>query len=147
MSVTVPNVEDHKFATAVTLTVIQCGECGGSYAICENYRNQKHTHGGYWTCPYCKASWGYGKSALSRMEAKLASEQRTSEHLRDLKRSEEREKERQARRARAFKGHLKRTKARIAAGVCPCCNRHFQNLHKHMKGQHPGYGGVRKGGD
>lgn len=30
-------------------------------------------------------------------------------------------------------------KNRVANGVCPCCNRHFENLERHMKGQHPDF--------
>jgi hypothetical protein len=41
---------------------------------------------------------------------------------------------------RATRGHLTRVKKRIASGVCPCCNRTFQNVARHMKTQHPGYG-------
>jgi hypothetical protein len=29
---------------------------------------------------------------------------------------------------------------RVAAGVCPCCNRTFKQLARHMKSQHPEYG-------
>jgi len=43
------------------------------------------------------------------------------------------------RRLSAAKGVLTKTKKRIANGVCPCCNRTFQNLANHMKGQHPDY--------
>lgn len=28
---------------------------------------------------------------------------------------------------------------RVTKGVCPCCNRSFQNLHNHIKNQHPEY--------
>lgn len=42
----------------------------------------------------------------------------------------------------AHKGHTTRLKNRIAAGVCPCCQRTFVNLARHMKGQHPNYKGV-----
>jgi len=41
----------------------------------------------------------------------------------------------------ATKGHVTRQKKRAAAGVCPCCNRTFQQLAKHMASKHPGYGG------
>jgi len=38
---------------------------------------------------------------------------------------------------------------RIFAGVCPCCNRTFSNLHRHMEAKHPdravGAGKNRKG--
>jgi hypothetical protein len=37
----------------------------------------------------------------------------------------------------AQKGVATRLKKRIANGVCPCCNRQFQNVARHMAGQHP----------
>ena len=40
---------------------------------------------------------------------------------------------------RGEKAAKTRIKNRIAAGVCPCCNRTFQNLAKHMAGQHPDF--------
>ena len=43
------------------------------------------------------------------------------------------------RQARAFKGVATRIKNRVSAGVCPCCNRTFQQLAAHMAKKHPGY--------
>jgi hypothetical protein len=34
---------------------------------------------------------------------------------------------------------MTRIKKRVAAGVCPCCNRSFKDLARHMAGQHPDY--------
>ncbi len=42
-------------------------------------------------------------------------------------------------RRRAAVGQLTKTRRRIANGVCPCCNRTFQNLAGHMASKHPGY--------
>jgi hypothetical protein len=28
---------------------------------------------------------------------------------------------------------------RIQSGVCPCCNRTFENLGRHMKSKHPAF--------
>jgi len=42
----------------------------------------------------------------------------------------------------ATRGHVTRKKkqlARVSAGVCPCCNRNFANLARHMAGQHPDF--------
>lgn len=39
----------------------------------------------------------------------------------------------------ATRGHLTRTKKRVGNGVCPCCNRHFTNLERHMHTKHPDY--------
>lgn len=35
------------------------------------------------------------------------------------------------------KGKLKATNERVKNGVCPCCNRTFQNLMRHMATKHP----------
>lgn len=43
------------------------------------------------------------------------------------------------RRVSAARGQITRLKNRAAAGVCPCCNRSFTNLLRHMHSQHPGF--------
>lgn len=40
-------------------------------------------------------------------------------------------------RASVQKGKVTRLKNRTAAGVCPCCNRHFTALERHMHTKHP----------
>lgn len=37
---------------------------------------------------------------------------------------------------------LKRHKKRAAAGTCPCCNRTFSNMARHMKSEHPNFNVV-----
>jgi hypothetical protein len=39
----------------------------------------------------------------------------------------------------ATKGVVTRIKNRVGRGVCPCCNRTFENLQRHMRGKHPTY--------
>lgn len=41
------------------------------------------------------------------------------------------------RRAAAARGQVTKIKNRVGKGVCPCCNRTFENLHRHMSTQHP----------
>jgi hypothetical protein len=43
------------------------------------------------------------------------------------------------RRAAAARGQVTRLKNRAAAGVCPCCNRSFENLRRHMQARHKGF--------
>jgi hypothetical protein len=43
------------------------------------------------------------------------------------------------RRLSAQKGATTRAKKRHAAAVCPCCNRSFVQLRRHMENKHPGY--------
>lgn len=129
----------------VELTAINCGECGGTYAINERYRKQKEQKGGGWNCPYCDCSWGYfGKTEAQRLKEQLEAERRGKELA---QKQAERERERTAaanRRARAQKAAKTRVINRVKNGVCPCCNRHFANLHRHMQSQHPDF--EKKGG-
>lgn len=39
----------------------------------------------------------------------------------------------------AQRGQTTKLKNRIAKGVCPCCQRSFQNLKRHMESQHPDF--------
>lgn len=39
----------------------------------------------------------------------------------------------------ATRGVVTRIKNRVGRGVCPCCNRTFENLHRHMNSKHPTY--------
>lgn len=111
---------------AVTLTTVDCGECGGSYAINERYRRQCQDYGKSWTCPYCKTGWGFsGNGELEKTRAALAAEQERT------KRALARENE-----ERAAKDKLARKLKRVGKGVCPDCNRSFQNLARHMACKH-----------
>lgn len=123
------------------LTEIECGGCAGVYAISEKYRTEKYRQGGYWKCPYCGISWGYGEGENERLKKQLAQEKHYAEQkqaaLRDQLQRAEGKAERMDRRRAAMKGQVTRIKNRIGKGVCPCCNRTFANLQRHMSGQHP----------
>lgn len=118
---------------AVTLTSIDCGGCGGTYAINERFRKQCADYGRSWVCPYCKIGWGYsGNGALERAQKELEAER--SRKAAALERANAAEAERM----RVEKA-MKRMETRAAAGVCPCCNRTFQQLARHMTIKHPDY--------
>jgi hypothetical protein len=109
----------------VELTQFNCGICGGTYAINERYRRHKQEHSGFWHCPYCQGSWGYGKGEIDQVKEALEAERRR------LQAALSRENE-----ERAAKEKLARKLKRVHAGVCPECNRSFQNLAQHMKERH-----------
>ena len=48
-------------------------------------------------------------------------------------------RERAERSASAMKGQVTKLKKRASAGVCPCCNRSFENLARHMASKHPDF--------
>lgn len=124
----------------VELTEINCGQCGGTYAINERKRAKCNEDGTGWHCPYCQTDWGYFKNGenarlkreLEEERAKVAQERKRKEW------AEQEAKNADARRAAAV-GQVTKLKKRIAGGACPCCKRSFQNLHRHMTTKHPDF--------
>jgi hypothetical protein len=116
------------------LTSVHCGMCGGTYAIDSRYHTQKTVHGGYWNCPYCQVRWGFDLDGteLARLKRKLEYAEARTERERETR-------ERTERQLTATRGVVTRIKNRVGHGVCPCCNRTFQDLARHMKGKHPDY--------
>jgi rubrerythrin len=126
--------------TTVTLTQINCGKCGGTYALNERYRAEQEKVGGTWTCPYCATSWGYShNNENARLRRQLdAARNNESWHRDRAERANERA-DQQARRAAAARGQVTKIKRRISKGVCPCCNRTFADVARHMASRHPEY--------
>lgn len=108
-----------------TLVVTSCW-CGISLAIPSNlhrYARDRKNHSVY--CPL-----GHTFVYSDSNEEKLAREQQRHTATKSLLKQEERSHAQ-------TRGQLKRTKTRVAAGVCPHCNRTFQQLARHMKCRHP----------
>jgi len=121
-----------------TLTVVTC-TCGINYAIPQTLETQLLDHRASDPGPtksvYCPLghSWHYtGKSEATVQRERAEAAERRAKASRDLLAHEERSHA-------ATRGHLTRTKKRVAHGVCPCCNRTFQQLSRHMANKHPEY--------
>jgi hypothetical protein len=120
--------------THITTLVQTSCWCGIALAVPQELYNeaQRAGHGIY--CPIGH-SFVFGNTTekkLRETQERLAEERRRLTATRDLLHQEERSHS-------ATRGHLTRTKKRVAHGVCPCCNRTFQNLGRHMQTKHPDY--------
>lgn len=125
-------------AGVVTMTILDCSTCGVIYGITADFEKRRRNDGAKFHCPNGHGQW-YSKTEADREREKAAALQRRLDraearevHLRDQLQATEYQR-------RAAKGQLTKAKKRIAAGVCPCCKRTFQNLANHMAGQHPDY--------
>lgn len=128
-------------AVVVTLADINCGCRGGTYAINERFRQQCWQEGKSWTCPYCKTGWGYSNNnENARLKRELEAEKRRKDAALARANEESQRRLKTEHRLRAQKGLATKLRHRAAAGVCPCCNRTFANLARHMGTKHPDYG-------
>lgn len=122
------------------LIIETCFECAMPFAMSATFRDKRLRDGKTFHCPA-----GHLQHYTRRKER----EQELEDQLRRAKDSESfyrnqamrnRQEANHERRSKAaYKGHLTRIKKRIANGVCPCCRRSFQNVQRHMEGQHPDF--------
>lgn len=119
----------HALTVTVQMTDMGCGECGIQFSVPETWRAEKQRTGRGWCCP--NGHWSvYCESDADRARRALAEErQRHANTLARLNEAEAAERNAQS--------EIKRMKKRASAGVCPCCNRTFQQLARHMKMKHP----------
>jgi hypothetical protein len=118
-------VPDIKMRTAI------CRTCGVVHAYPEVLWEEKEESGGYIFCPNGH-QWGFREGRKERdavhRERDLLKQQtaRLEDELREA-----------AARAAKAEAESKRIMTRTGAGVCPCCNRSFAQLARHMKAKHP----------
>lgn len=108
-----------------------CVSCGISFAMPEWFIDARRKDKRSFYCPNGH-SLSYTEGEADKLRKQLDAEKQRAEMFR----RENQEKEKSI---RALKGQITKTRNRIAKGVCPCCNRSFINLHRHMATKHPDY--------
>lgn len=128
-------------ATVTAFVLLQetsCCVCGTPFAIpSEMLRGLRQTKKQF----YCPSGHvlSFTESEADGLRRQLEARQG------ELQRAEEREaslrKQRQhlEHQLHGTKGALTKAKKRVGNGVCPCCNRSFGNLRRHMTTKHPKY--------
>lgn len=116
----------------VELRTTECYLCGvifGMPAELYGYRlNDRKTF-------YCPN--GHGQIFGGKTEAEKLQEQLDEERRRRSQTEMELVVAQQ--RARSVEKEKKRVEKRVKNGACPCCNRQFVQLARHMKSKHPDY--------
>jgi hypothetical protein len=131
--------EGEKFNADTTLVVVECPTCGITYAIPESlqasalrWKGDK-LNGWKLCCPLGHTWWYVGETEIQKARRQAQEARTRLLATRELLEHEQRSHA-------ATKGHATRRRKkleRVQAGVCPCCNRSFQNLARHMAGRHP----------
>jgi hypothetical protein len=123
-----------QFRAAQPEEVSVCCECGVEFA--SPVIVKRKDDGQWFHCPN-----GHRQHYTETTEARLRKELERERTLRESAQRDSEWQRNQAKVARAqetrAKNELKRIKTRIHAGVCPHCNRTFQNIARHMETKHP----------
>lgn len=128
--------------TYTTLERVSCPSCGIPFAIPEQMRKNKREDGGDYYCPNGHILT-FGDTELKQLRRKLAAEQQVVNYERQRRCDEQDAHGRTQRRLSATQGVVTRTKKRVGGGACPCCNRYFKILDRHMRSKHPDYKDAR----
>lgn len=123
---------------AITYVTLECGSCGTPFALSQSRYNQSNDSGKEFYCPNGHKLY-FVESEKAKLEKQLATEKKRREWAESNSASLREEIGQQERKVRAYKGVLTKTKKRVGNGICPCCNRTFQNLMNHMNSEHPEY--------
>lgn len=120
-----------KYSVGTEMVVFTCARCGIPYGLPTAYIDRRQEDGRAYYCPNGhRLSYHRTEADKLRAQLKLSEEARArNAAARDQARAS----------AAAYKGHATRVKKRIANGVCPCCNRSFKDVLRHMRSQHPGF--------
>ena len=129
------------------IRIIECANCSIDFGIGEDFRKRRREDHDTFYCPNGHSNFYPQKDeAAKQRERADGLEQRLKYALARATSAEDQAQAAEYSR-RAQKAVNTKLRKRIAAGVCPCCNRTFQDLLRHMKGQHPDYVESHEGGD
>lgn len=119
------------FADSVEFVTMTCGGCGVLFAFSRTYYEKRREDRKTWHCPN-----GCVRHFTGQTEAeKLQQEVERQKSILDAERARAARVEQE--RDQVARAH-NRMRSRVFNGVCPCCNRTFQNLMAHMKTEHEG---------
>lgn len=115
-----------------------CPTCGVEFAMPSNLVRTLRLNKKSFYCPNGH-SQSFTTSRLDELEAELKRERERRERAEDLaKRRDEANKQMYKTKQQTL-GKLRRLKERVKNGVCPCCNRSFVQLQRHIATKHPEY--------
>ena len=112
-----------------TMTTMHCGKCGIAFAMTMEKYDRCHDYGEDWYCTN-----GHCRIFTENENTKLTNQLWAAQQ--ETQRAQNRAIQAESLTVRTSKQYY-RIRDRVMAGVCPCCNRTFENLARHMQSKHP----------
>lgn len=119
-----------------------CCACGVLFAMPTDLKNRRLADKKNFWCPNGHAMSYEGETDAQKAKKareELARVQKQLEYAQSSAAYTQKQLEETRKERTVLKGQLTRTKKRISNGVCPCCNRTFADLYRHMENKHPDY--------
>lgn len=122
-----------KWVGGVEFVLEDCCSCGMLFAMTADFQRRRLKDRASFYCPAGHQQHYIGKSEEQKLREQLERERlaREAESGRATLLEHQRD---------AIARNYGRMRERIKNGVCPCCNRTFQNLLQHMQTKHPDFG-------
>lgn len=129
---------------------LACCRCGESiWMTAATHQTYKRSSQTFFCVHGHQQHFPQGKSEAEKLQAELDNERRARQlaeqriaAAKDDALEARAAADKQRRRANGYKGHATKLAKRAKAGVCPCCNRHFIQLARHMATQHPTFAPI-----
>lgn len=122
-----------------------CIECHMVFMVPVGFTRERRRDARTFYCPNGH-KMTYGKTEADRLKEQLQAQERAMVEAEKAVQREHRwrveaeaESKHTKQRLSAQKGVTTRLKNRVSKGVCPCCNRTFINLQRHMSTKHAGF--------
>lgn len=119
--------------------IVTCCSCQIEFGLPRSlHGNAKRDPSIWFHCPHGHRQH-YTESEADRLRKEIERERNWRQWEQGRADAAIHEAARNDRRRRAEKAAKTRLKNRIAKGVCPCCNRSFVDVHRHIASQHPDF--------
>jgi hypothetical protein len=115
-----------------------CVRCGIRFAVPPNWLEGRRNDKEGFYCPNGHVL-SYKKSLSEKLSEELSATKQRLAYQEDETRRQRELRDAAERQAAAARGQVTKLKKRASAGVCPCCNRSFLALGRHMQTKHPGF--------
>lgn len=125
-----------------TLKVVKCW-CGMRHAVpieLDDFQDRQHENGVAQTAIVCPLGHNHiraGKGAAAKLKDELVRKQAELDQARSASQEEFELRLAVERDLKKERDDSKKRKDRALGGVCPCCNRSFKNVQRHLASKHP----------
>ena len=113
-----------------------CWKCGITYAAPAHFVQIRREDQAEFFCPNGHSAV-FKESENVRLRRQLDEERKKREWAEAARNLAQKTRDTAERGRAVAAGKLKALRGRIKNGVCPCCNRSFENLQRHIKTKHP----------